>query len=227
MDFIILIVIVLVCIFGLYFILASNLSDVTLFRQIGRLDLSTDFPVTDLREPDSSEYSYEMWIKPMKMTTGERVIINRENEITLVTVADKPQIKITVGKSDLLFNLPLQKYTHVTISIAKKEQKDKSIYNIIDVYSNGKLLRSFQSLTYDGSKSDKKLVVGDPNATTDKLTNGDAYATIYGLKRWAHYMSPKQVYSEFNSSRLIYQKSIDINLSLLKDDVEARRYQIF
>jgi hypothetical protein len=229
----------IVCIIILYLVLERNFSEATTIAQQAGLNEQVTFPLSY----DSKQFTYSMWIQVDRNIFSEgnaRTIINRTNEISISMKHGKPTLLISLPGTTVITidRFPLQKFAYLTVCITDKVGADKmKPYSIADVYVDGKLLKSAQTTTVITPDAKSDLTVGS-GVPADQPSQADVdatgvsgplspWATIYGLQRWSYYMLPKKVYEEFNRSKLMYTKNIDINLSLLKNEVETKNYKLF
>ena len=224
----------------LYFILERNFSESTVIIQQAGLDKKLSFPVKSLLEPESKHFTYSMWIQIARINFSEalpRTIISRYKDITIKMKHNEPTLiidQLTIDK------FPLQKFVYLTICVTEKTRPDEKTpsYSIVDVYIDGKLLKSMQTNDVITPDAVSGVVVGSELKVPDMPTTAEIAATgidvqlppwgtIYGLQRWSYYMLPKKVNEEFNRSKLMYKKDFDINISLLKNEVEMNKYKLF
>jgi hypothetical protein len=236
MNIIILSFLTIVCIVILYFVLERNFSQATTIAQQAGLNEQITFPLTQ----DSKQFTYSMWIQIDRSNFIEqkpRIIIKRVNEISIEMKSDQPSLLISLPGSTVITidRFPLQKVVFLTVCVTDKVGADKTKpYSIVDVYVDGKLLKSARTNDVITPLADKGLIAGSGvpadqgiDVTTDVNGPLPPWATIYGLQRWSYYMLPKKVNEEFNRSKLMYKKNFDINLSLLKNEVETNKYKLF
>jgi len=238
MNIIILSFLAVVCLIVLYLVLERNFSQATTIAQRAGLNEQVTFPLTQ----DSKQFTYSMWIQIDRSNfTEPRIIIKRDNEILIEMKSDKPSLLISLPGSTpestviTIDRFPLQKVVFLTVCVTDKVGADKTKpYSIVDVYVDGKLLKSAQTNDMITPLAGKELIAGS-GVSADQgidLTTGvngqlPPWGTIYGLQRWSYYMLPKKVNEEFNRSKLMYKKNFDINLSLLKNEVETNKYKLF
>ena len=235
MNIIILSFLATVCIIILYLVLERNFSEATTIAQQAGLNEQVTFPLTQ----DSKQFTYSMWIQVDRNNFVEgkaRTIINRADEITISMKHGQPTLLVSLPGSTVIAidRFPLQKFAYLSVCITDKTGvESKKPYSIVDIYVDGKLLKSSQTNDAITPITNTGLAVGAGVPADQDVNETDVnsplppWATIYGLQRWSYYMLPKKVYEEFNRSKLMYKKNIDINLSLLKDEVEMKNYRLF
>jgi hypothetical protein len=189
-----------VFIFVLYYYLYSDGSAVL----SNKLDLNTAqsaVPITSISSPDSRRYSIEMWMYVYNFggSVTPTYIISREGVENDGTTAVKtknigikldntsPKLyveyskKITNGsksESQLITdNFPLQTWVHLIVSV------DNSF---IDVYMNGKLVKSFQD-TINAPSATSLIQYGQVNCYLAKMTR--TLSATDPQTAWDHYIS--------------------------------------
>jgi hypothetical protein len=235
MNIIILSFLATVCIIILYLVLERNFSEATTIAQQAGLNEQVTFPLTQ----DSKQFTYSMWIQVDRnnFVEASRSIIKRDSEISIEMKKNLSTLLISLPESTVISiaRFPLQKVVFLTVCVTDKVGADKTKpYSIVDVYVDGKLVKSAQTNDVITPIADKGLIAGSGvpadqgiDVTTDVNGPLPPWATIYGLQRWSYYMLPKKVAEEFNRSKLMYKKNIDINLSLMKNEVATKNYKLF
>jgi hypothetical protein len=174
-----------------------------------KLDLSIDQPaiaITNIPQPASRKYSYEMWMYVFNFQGSSQYIISRAS----VASATKKNIGIKLdGSSPKLIlnytatgkknyqksvtitdNFPLQTWAHLIVSVDDK---------YIDVYMNGKLIKSIKDMNIDTPSSTATIEYGITNCylaklsrtsmPTDPQTAWDKYSAGNGENAFAKYLS--------------------------------------
>ncbi len=161
-----------------YFVFYSGEKELT-----GKIDLSqeqTPVQASSLDQPSSAKYSMEMWIYVYKFSTTGQYIISRAAEsnpdkknIGIKLDANSPKLVLEYEGSPasgtgieqksvtITDNLPLQSWVHLIVSVDGA---------FVDVYVNGKLVKSFQDSGIKAPSSSASIVYGTPNAYLAKLT---------------------------------------------------------
>lgn len=173
-----------------------------------KLDLSTEQPpvsIADIAQPASRKYSYEMWMYVYNFQGTNQYIISRDSgsnknigvkldgsspklmlEYT-ATATGAPSTPKTVTITD---NLPLQTWVHLIVSVDDK---------YIDIYMNGKLIKSIQDVNIDTPSATSSITYGKTNCylaklsrtvmPTDPQTAWDKYSAGNGENPLAKYLS--------------------------------------
>jgi hypothetical protein len=175
--------------------------------QVSQIDL------TDVRDPNSSNFSYGMWMNIHKWENdGDKSIYDRPTEMkvfirngTLMvsiytsSIDENDVVTSVTNDFELIRNLPLHKWMYINISVSK----NKNDRSIIDAYIDGKLIKS---LEYDG------VIVPSNN----KADIGPLDANLIGFKRWSYSLTPTMVANEFNASnvnKMLGNYGADISVS--------------
>jgi hypothetical protein len=167
-------------IFVLYYYLYSDGSTVL----SNKLDLSivqSAVPITSIGSPDSRRYSIEMWMYVYNFDGASKYIISRSaaesteasriNNIGIKLDSASPKLSIEYSKKGtgntstaqtqlITDNFPLQSWVHLIVSV------DNSF---IDVYMNGKLVKSFQD-TINAPSATSLIEYGQLNCYLAKMT---------------------------------------------------------
>jgi len=202
-----LVILGIVLIFVLYYFL--NTSGTTVLSD--KLDLSTDqtaIAITNIAEPASRKYSYEMWMYVYNFQGTGQYIISRESASSAsnknigikldgsspklmleytATAAGTPSAIKSIVITD---NFPLQTWSHLIVSVDDK---------YIDIYMNGKLIKSVQDANIDTPSPTSTIVYGKTNCylakltrtllPTDPQTAWDKYSAGNGENPFAKYLS--------------------------------------
>jgi hypothetical protein len=167
-----------------------------------KLDLAiqqTAIPASSLDQPTSAKYSYEMWLYVYKFEPLGQYIISRAGTtgknigIKLDSSSPKLQLEYEAASSKTVTitdNLPLQTWVHLIVSV------DTSF---IDVYMNGKLIKSFQDATIKTPSDTAPIEYGQikcylakltrTTKPTDPQTAWDKYMAGNGENPFAKYLS--------------------------------------
>ena len=181
-----------------YISLQNYYEGATSFKYNTNLIQLSQIDLTGVRDPSSSNFSYGMWLKLPKFKDG--IIYNRETELKIFIKngALMASCVSTTNEFELIKNLPLQKWMYINISVSKI----KDSRSIVDVYIDGKLIKSLQ---YNG------LIV--PSTNTAEI--GPSNAKLVGFKRWSYSLTPVMVANEYNSmnvSKILGNYSADISV---------------
>ena len=176
-----------------------------------KLDLSIDQPaiaITNIPQPASRKYSYEMWMyvynfqgtNQYMISRGSSADVNKTNigikldgsspKLTLdytATAAGTPSAIKSIVITD---NFPLQTWSHLIVSVDDK---------YIDIYMNGKLIKSVQDVNIDTPSSTSTIVYGKTSCylaklsrtllPTDPQTAWDKYRAGNGENMFSRYLS--------------------------------------
>ena len=226
-------VILLVVIF--YLIFQDWFSGKTkLTQQQSLMETITSIPSTDLSVPDATRFTYSIWVYVNSWnTTVDKLIFGREKEIALYLDKDTATLKLQFNQKvgaplttnytststtspeviDVTNNFPLQKWVCVLVSVDN---------NIIDVYLDGKMIKS--------------VYVNDNmplNARATPIVFGSGWdAYISKFERQIKPTDPKSAwdkYMEGNGGSTLSNAlgNMNINVSVLKDNVETTTFSLF
>ena len=182
-----------------------------------------------LSVPDAQRYSYGLWIyvnawpKTLNATGGviSTPIFTRENDMdlqltgttgTLVLVVYKGTSSSANKEIQITNNFPLQKWTYITIS------KDNTT---VDLYLDGKLVKSVAIETTHKPDATSPInfgLVKDGSAFLAKFTRRPRVADPQSV--WNDYMGGSGTGTAGNGK-------LNVNLSLLKDNVETSKFAIW
>lgn len=191
----------------LYYFLSSGETTVL----SNKLDLSipqTSIPKEKISEPSSRKYSYEMWLYGYNFNASSNYIVSRASSssgknigVKFDTSSPKLMLEYTATGATtgitktvpITDNFPLQTWTHLIVSVDDK---------YIDVYMNGKLIKSIQdsietpsaTATIDYgivncylAKLSRSVLPTDPQTAWDKYSAGNGenpfskYLSSFGL----------------------------------------------
>lgn len=175
-----------------------------------------------LINPTSTRYSYSLWIYVNTWSsTSQKYIISRKNgtddDFSLKLDTTSPKLICTLKSAnaapntDLIVttNFPIQKWTYVIISVDNQ---------IVDLYLDGKLIVS--------TKLQNQPVVPNGPIVFGDSSNPDIY--LADLIRLAKPMDPQTAWSNYlNGNGYASSTKYNINLSLLQDNTELKKYSIF
>jgi len=173
-----LVILGIVLIFVLYYFL--NRSGTAVLSN--KLDLSTPqtaIPIDKIPDPSSRKYSYEMWVYVFNFQGSSQYIISRGSVANATkknigirldgsspklmldytaTATGTPSAQKSVSITD---NFPLQTWAHLIVSVDDK---------YIDVYMNGKLIKSIQDANIDTPSPTAIIEYGITNCYLAKLS---------------------------------------------------------
>lgn len=199
-----LVILGIVLIFVLYYFLNRSGTDVL----SNKLDLSIPQPaitIDKISDPTSRKYSYEMWMYVFNFTGNTNYIISRASgsgkNIGIKLDSSSPTLKMeytatATGSTSapktvvITDNFPLQTWVHLIVSVDDK---------YVDIYMNGKLIKSIQDATIDAPSSTATIEYGITNCylaklsrtsmATDPQTAWDKYSAGNGENPLAKYLS--------------------------------------
>lgn len=176
MDFVTIFLGVLLVVIIFYFTFNSGEQELSKKLDLGQPQ--TNISGKSIDQPTSAKYSYEMWLYVYQFeSSGEKYIISRNGttgttgtikNIGIKIASGQPQLKLEylsgTSKKDIVItdNLPLQSWVHLIVSVDG---------NYIDVYVNGKLVKSLQDTGIAaplGESAD--IEYGNANCYLAKLT---------------------------------------------------------
>ena len=205
----------------LYSVLQGYFEGVTALKYNSNLNVQQ--ASIDVSKPKSKNFAYGMWININKLSVDganklsvDDIILSRPSEIKLfihngnLMIADS--FEVVRNSFEVVRNFPLQKWVYITVSVKENTISKKSI---IDTYIDGKLVKSFESMS-----------VISP--TDNSLTLDQFDAKLIGFKRWTYPLNPVMVSDEYNASnmkKLVGNYNLDI--SILKNEVLAKRFSVF
>ena len=202
-----LVILGIVLVFVLYYFL--NRSGTAVLSN--KLDLSTPqtaVPIDKIPDPSSRKYSYEMWVYVFNFQGTSQYIISRSSVANATqknigirldssspklmldytaTATGTPSAQKSVSIAD---NFPLQTWAHLIVSVDDK---------YIDVYMNGKLIKSIQDANIDTPSPTAIIEYGITNCylaklsrtsmATDPQTAWNSYTAGNGENPMAKYLS--------------------------------------
>ncbi len=173
-----LVILGIVLIFVLYYFL--NRSGTAVLSN--KLDLSTPqtaIPIDKIPDPSSRKYSYEMWMYVFNFQGSNQYIISRasvadatKKNIGIKLDGSSPKLMLdytatatgtpsTQKSVSITDNFPLQTWVHLIVSVDDK---------YIDVYINGKLIKSIQDTNIDTPSPTAIIEYGITNCYLAKLS---------------------------------------------------------
>lgn len=186
MDIVTIFLGILLVIIIFYFTFNSGEQELSKKLDLGKQQ--TDISGKSLDLPTSAKYSYEMWLYIYQFeSTGDKYIISRNGgagkNIGIKIASGQPKLKLEylngTGKQEIVItdNLPLQSWVHLIVSV------DSSF---VDVYMNGKLVKSFQDSTLQA-----------PPGDTAGIEYGDAKCYLAKLTRYTKPTDPQTAWTKY------------------------------
>ena len=178
-----------------------------------------------LSVPEAQRYSYGLWIYVNAWPTTDTSIFTRVNDMDLKLSGTTGTLNVIVyngqkteNTSDpnkeiiITNNFPLQKWTYITIS------KDNTT---VDLYLDGKLVKS---VAIDSAHSPDKT----SPINFGLVTNGSAFLAKF--TRRPRVADPQSVWNDYmggSGTGTAGNGKMNVNLSLLKDNVETSKFAIW
>lgn len=225
----ILVLVIIYMIFQDYFTGKTKLTDEKHLK-----DTLPEISGGDLSQPNSTLVTYSIWLYVNSWdTTVSKPIIRRKGDVNLWLDTQSSTLKLNVGGEvvfdsnsnvtiqgtsqqqetfDITNNFPLQKWTCILVSVDNK---------IIDVYLDGKLVKSIENTTTISSDAGNNIKIG---------AGWDAH--IAKFERQPKVTDPAGAYDKYaegagGSSLSKALGNFNVNLSILKDNVETSRFALF
>ena len=228
----ILVLVIIYMIFQDYFTGKTKLTDEKHLK-----DTLPEISGGDLSQPNSTLVTYSIWLYVNSWDTYvNKPIISRKGDVNLWLDNQSSTLKLNVGGDhsssdgiiapippsdttgntekiyDITNNFPLQKWTCILVSVDNK---------IIDVYLDGKLVKSIENTTTISSDAGNNIKIG---------AGWDAH--IAKFERQPKVTDPAGAYDKYaegagGSSLSKALGNFNVNLSILKDNVETSRFALF
>ena len=173
-----------------------------------------------LSVPEAQRYSYGLWIYVNAWPTTDTSIFTRVSDMNLKLSGTTGTLKVFVDKGEtssdkeitITNNFPLQKWTYITIS------KDNTT---VDLYLDGKLVKSVAISTTHKPDTTSPINFG-------LVTNGSAFLAKF--TRRPRVADPQSVWNDYmggSGTGTAGNGKLNVNLSLLKDNVETSKFAIW
>jgi hypothetical protein len=202
MDTIVLLALIALALILFYITIEGALSGVTNFNYNSDLNVrQNSIEVTAIKEPTSRNFAYGMWL--MLNNGSDTMIFERKSELQLLLIGRSLKLKIN------------KKWVHLMVTIA---YNDKNTVSIVDVYMNGKMVKSIQIWP----------PISPSDSNQSRITFGALDAKMVDFKRWTYSLSPQMVMDEYDKSNM--KKSLgsySADVSILKNNVMAKRISLF
>jgi len=210
----------IVILIGAYFVYKYLIGSSSNLSQNTYLKTGTPaIPLTNFASPTGTRYAYSLWlfVNNLSGATENTVFLvgNGATEDIKLVISDKADLKVHIkDKKDkpylIMENFPLQKWERVDLSIDNR---------VMDVYIDGKLLRSFMLDAAVGSSS---------NAT---VTFGAFDAYVSGFARTPTPMDPSTSWTNYMSGNKPFMSSwmpqYGMSVELTKDSVAQKKMTLF
>lgn len=161
-----------------YFTFNSGAQELT--KKVDLKQPQTPISSTSLDQPSSAKYSFEMWLYVYKFSSSGEYIISRaadgdntKKNIGIKLDANSPRLMLEYAGSPasgtgiekktvtITDNLPLQSWVHLIVSVDGA---------FVDVYVNGKLVKSFQDAGIKSPSASAAVEYGNVDCYLAKLT---------------------------------------------------------
>lgn len=168
-------------------------------------------------------YAYGIWIYVNSWSSSSKTIFSRPDSIHLSLGANAPVLNCDFTLNDtaktkntiqITDNFPLQKWTHIVVSVDNQ---------YVDAYLDGKLIKS-------GRVGDDTKMPNKP--TGDNIAIGSGWdAHVSKFQHWTEPIDPQTVWTEYMDGNgqgnvTNFASSYGIDLSILKDNVKQSTYKI-
>jgi hypothetical protein len=179
-----------------------------------------------LSVPDAQRYSYGLWIYVNAWPKTETFIFDRPDDMKLVLLGTtgtlnlvvynghKTTVPATPNKTiTITTNFPLQKWTYITIS------KDNTT---VDLYLDGKLVKSVAIDIDHKANATSSINFG--------MVRDGGSAFLAKFTRRPRVADPQSVWNDYmggSGTGTTGNGKMNVNLSLLKDNVETSKFAIW
>ena len=219
MNYTVVILAIILVVIIFYMVFSDWFSTSKLVKQASLKNVIPEIPAKDLVKPSSTRYAYSIWIYVNSWDTDKyKPVFSRANDIELALDTTVGKFTCKLGKTTpstitVTNNFPLQKWVFVTVSIDN---------TIADIYLDGKLVKSVQIAQVNPDDSS--------NVIFGKEYKYDIY--IADLKRYTEVQDPQSVWNTYmkgNGGSVVNKvgSSYAVNLSILKDDVEWNKFNLW
>jgi hypothetical protein len=214
MDTIVLLALTALALIILYLGLEGSFSGMTNFNYNSDLNIrQKSIEVDAIKNPTSRNFAYGMWLMLNNGSNG--MIFERKSELQAMLSGGSLKLKINNTDINIINNYPLQKWVYLVTTVAYNE---KTYVSIVDVYMNGKMVKSTQI----------SPPISPSKAKTSRITFGALNAKMIDFKRWTYALTPQMVMDEYEKSNM--KKSLGsygADISILKNDIMAKRFSLF
>jgi hypothetical protein len=214
MDTIVLSALIVLVLILLYLALEGAFSGVTNFNYNSDLNVRQDsIEVSAIKNPTSGSFAYGMWL--MLNNGSDSKIFERKSELQIMLSGGALKLKVNNTIINVINNYPLQKWVYLVTTVAYNEKMNVSI---VDVYMNGKMVKSTQISPPISPSSSK----------TSRITFGALNAKMIDFKRWTYALTPQMVLDEYEKSNM--KKSLgsySADVSIFKNNIMAKRFSFF
>jgi hypothetical protein len=223
MNYTVVILAIILVVIIFYMVFSDWFSTSKLVKQASLKNSIPDILAKDLVKPTSTRYAYSIWIYVNSWDTAtSKPIFGRNGDIELALDATIGKFTCKLGPNvgdtskdpstiTVTNNFPLQKWVFVTVSIDN---------TIADIYLDGKLVKSVQ------------IAQVSPNDSSNVIFGKGYDIYIADLKRYTEVQDPQSVWNTYmkgNGGSVVNKvgSSYAVNLSILKDDVEWNKFNLW
>lgn len=177
-------------------------------------DNPPDKSFEDLANPESSRYSYNLWIYANTISGKETIFSIDQTKFKLeITNTGNLEFNVPGSSNIITSNYPLQKWVCVSISVDNK---------IVDSYLDGKLVKSQKISDMDTHTPNNNSLIS--------FGTGDIY--IAEFERLPYPIDPQTAWDRYmagNGGSYISNAfaAYGANLILTKDQVDMKKYALF
>ena len=217
MNYTVVILAIILVVIIFYMVFSDWFSTSKLVKQASLKNVIPEIPAKDLVKPTSTRYAYSIWIYVNSWDTDKyKPVFSRANDIELALDTTVGKFTCKLGKTTpstitVTNNFPLQKWVFVTVSIDN---------TIADIYLDGKLVKSVQ------------IAQVNPDDSSNVIFGKGYDIYIADLKRYTEVQDPQSVWNTYmkgNGGSVVNKvgSSYAVNLSILKDDVEWNKFNLW
>jgi len=181
--------------------------------------------ITKISSPTNNQFSYGIWIYVNSWAANKSKIIFLHDGVLAVALDENlPILSVYVAsnsndytKIQITDNFPLQKWVFIIVSM------DTSF---LDVYLDGKLIKSSKITNLLQPPKDPNIVLGNPE---QPFTSFDAYVTCF--YRWTVPMDPGTAWNYYmkgngQNGLLGSLKPYGVKMQVLQNNVETASYNL-
>jgi len=196
------------------------------------ISLNTDqtgLAITKIDSATSNQYAYGIWVYINTWKgTSSKTIFTHDSVLKVYIDDNKPILNVdvtlsndSVSKNMVVDNFPLQKWVFIIVSM------DTSF---LDVYLDGKLLKSFKINDAKQPPSTPRITLGNPSGTIGKPHQPfDAVVTLF--YRWSVPMDPGTAWNYYMKGNgqgglLSSMSTYGINMQVLQNNIETSTYKL-
>ncbi len=221
MDFTTIFLGVLLVVIIFYFTFNSGAQELS--KKLDLAQPQTPVKGTSLDQPSSAKYSIEMWLYVYQFESNEKYIISRvaaeanAKNIGIKLASGKPTLQLEYSNGspktvDITSNLPLQSWVHLIVSVDGQ---------FVDVYVNGKLVKSFQD-----------PAIKAPAGDTADIVYGDCKCYLAKLTRYTKATDPQTAWDKYMSGNgenpfAKMMSSFGLTMTLQKNNQDYSKVQLF